>query len=198
MYVTLSIVLGVVAIALAVIVYLRHRAYVALEAQTRRLEEIVSAGRFEERLEGDGETARFTTGANAALEQIELRDRRLRERELGFDVLLGTLNEAVAIHRDKILFANARFAALTGAAGPRELVGHRLAQLVAPEYAELVEQQVRSVLSGSVPMTRVEIELRVDRGKAMRFELSSSRIDYRGQPAVVVSLIDMAPQTSAS
>jgi diguanylate cyclase (GGDEF)-like protein/PAS domain S-box-containing protein len=198
MYVTLSIVLGVIAIALAVIVYMRHRAHAALESQARRLEEIVREGRFDERLEGEGEAVRFTVGANAALEQVALRDRRLRERELGFDTLLGTLNEAIAIHREKILLANTRFAALTGSGTPRDLVGHRLAQLVAPEYAELVEQHLRNVLSGRVPMTRIEIELLVDRGKSMRFEMSCSRIDYRGQPAVLVSLVDMAPQSSVS
>jgi len=197
MYVTLSIVLGVIAIALAVLVFLRHRSHTELESQARRLADIVREGRFDERLDGEGEAGRFAESANAALEQVTTRDRRLLERELGVDALLGALREALAIHRDTIVFANTRFAALSGSDEPRSLTGRRLGQLVAPEYAELVDQLLRNVLTARVGPTRIEIEMQADRDKPLRLELALARIDYRGQPAVLASLVEMAPQTLA-
>ncbi|HSN71520.1 MAG TPA: EAL domain-containing protein [Steroidobacteraceae bacterium] len=195
---TLSIVLGVIAIALAVIVFMRHRAFAAFESQARRLEELVREGRFDERLEGEGEAARLAAGANAALEQLTARDRSLLERDLGFDALLGAVSEATAIHRETIQFANQRFAGITGAADPRDLIGQRFSELVARDYADLVDQQLESVLDGDLPGTRLEIEMQVDRAKPLRFEMSLSRISYRGQPAVLVGLVEMAPHAAAT
>ena len=47
--------------------------------------------------------------------------------------LLESMHEAMAVERDGILLANARFAELCGAASPAQLVGRQLADLVHPD-----------------------------------------------------------------
>jgi PAS domain-containing protein len=168
MYVTLSIVLALLTVALIALIIVRERRMRTLESTYRRLGEIIDHGRFDQRIDptesGDG----LVTSANALLEQVASRDVKLRERELNLDMLLTSLQEAVAIQRESIVFANARFAALTGHDDPKSLVGQRLGQVVSAEYAELVDLQIAQVLAGDVASTHLEVELQPapDRTKA--------------------------------
>ena len=62
------------------------------------------------------------------------------------------------MHRDVILHANRQFASFVGV-DRVELVGRRLADLVPPEYAELVSENIRRRLAGETAAERYEIDM---------------------------------------
>jgi diguanylate cyclase (GGDEF)-like protein/PAS domain S-box-containing protein len=198
MYVTLAIIFGLVAVALALVLFVRERKSRELEGHVRRLDDIVRDGRFDERLQEDGAHAAFASSANRTIERLADRDRSLRRRDIDLDGLLAGLNEPVVIHRDTIQFANERFAALVGQPDARALVGRRIGQVIGGDYAELIDHQLRRVLAGEVAATRLEVETHPSRDRSLRVELASSRIDYRGKPAVLLTLVEMAPRPVAN
>src|SRR5690242_11494240 len=57
------------------------------------------------------------------------------------------VHEAVLVHREVIVYANRQFASLVGV-DRIELIGRKLADLVPPEYAELVGENIRRRLAG--------------------------------------------------
>src|SRR5579885_1777877 len=82
------------------------------------------------------------------------------------------IHEAVLVHRDVILYANRQFAALVGA-DRADLAGRRLGDLVAPEYAELVHENIRRRLAGEPAAERYEVEVLGRDGQVSRLEISS-------------------------
>jgi diguanylate cyclase (GGDEF)-like protein/PAS domain S-box-containing protein len=110
--------------------------------------------------------------------------------EAPFHGLLNVVHEAVVVHRDAIVLANPRFATLLGGT-PDELAGRRLAELVTPEYAYLVDENVRRRLAGEPAADRYEVEVADRHGQVSRLELTSTRIDYRDEPAVLFTAVEM-------
>jgi PAS domain S-box-containing protein len=93
-----------------------------------------------------------------------------------FQRLVETVHDAVLVHRKSILFANARFLSLLGMSAV-EVIGKPLADFVAPEYVELVENNLRRRLAGEAAAERYEVELVGAHGEVTRVELSSTLID---------------------
>ncbi len=110
--------------------------------------------------------------------------------EAPFHELAEAVHEAVLIHGERILLANARFAALLGKA-PEELVGRHLAELVPPDYAELVGDNVRRRLAGEPAAERYEVEVADQHGQVTRLELGGTMVKYRGAPAVLFTAVEM-------
>jgi PAS domain-containing protein len=99
-------------------------------------------------LEGKPESFERLAGAvNQLLESLEQRGADLQGREQLFQRLVETVHYAVLVHRQRILFANSRFLALLGLTGP-DVVGRHLSDFVGPEYAELVDNNLRRRLDG--------------------------------------------------
>jgi diguanylate cyclase (GGDEF)-like protein/PAS domain S-box-containing protein len=107
-----------------------------------------------------------------------------------FHGLVNVVSEAVVVHRDAIVLANPRFARLLGTA-PEEIVGRPLGELVTPEYAELVQENVRRRLAGEPAADRYEVEVADRHGQVSRLELTSTRIEYRDSPAVLFTAVEM-------
>jgi diguanylate cyclase (GGDEF)-like protein/PAS domain S-box-containing protein len=103
-----------------------------------------------------------------------------------------TVHDAVLVHRNSILFANARFLALLGLKGS-EVIGRPLTEFVAPEYVELVENNLRRRLAGESAAERYEVELMDGRGQVTRVELSSAVIDSSGESALLLTALEMLP-----
>ena len=110
-------------------------------------------------LEGKPENLSLLGGAvNKLLEDLELRGARLLDRERLFQRLVETVHDAVLVHRDRILFANSRFLALLNLSAA-DVVGKPLSDFVAPEYADLVANNLRRRLHGEPAAERYEVEL---------------------------------------
>src|SRR4029077_16688477 len=90
------------------------------------------------------------------------------------------------------LFANARFLTLLGMKSAN-VVGRPLTDFVAQEYVELVENNLRRRLDGESAAERYEIELMDRQGQVTRVEPSSIVIDSAGEPALLLTALEMMP-----
>lgn len=185
-------------VALMALLYRRDRRAASLEQTAGELDRIVRTGRFAARVPSDGMGAPLADAANRMLEQIAARDVQLREQERTFSDLLANLRDAVALHREKVIFANARFAGLLGVSDSRALVGKHLRDFVGGEYGELLAEHLRRALAGELAPERLELELQPISGQIARAELTVSRLDYRGAPTLLLSLVEMSPRSSSA
>jgi diguanylate cyclase (GGDEF)-like protein/PAS domain S-box-containing protein len=112
--------------------------------------------------------------------------------------LADRLHEAVLIHDGTgIVYANPQFAALIGAQ-PAELTGRRLEDLVPPEFAELVGENVRHRLAEEPAAARYEVDLVGLQGQHARLELSSWPIEHEGRRALLIVGVEVLPTQSVA
>lgn len=187
-----------VLLGLLVVFAWRARRLATIARAAEQLDSIIRTGRHAERVRASGAAAPFAESANRLLEQIAMKDLMIGERERSLVGLLGGLNEAVAVYRDSIMFANAQFAALMGTSGPQSLIGKPIADLVHPDYRDLLQDQLRRWLAGAPALDRLEIELHPGAEQLPRMELSAVRIDYQGGPALLLTLLEMGPALPAA
>jgi diguanylate cyclase (GGDEF)-like protein/PAS domain S-box-containing protein len=132
---------------------------------------------------------------NELLDNLEKRGARLLDREQLFQHLVETVHDAVLVHRDRIVFANSRFLALLNLSAA-EVVGKPLTAFVGPEYAELVENNLRRRLHGEPAAERYEVDLISAQAQVTRVELSSTVIDSAGEPALLLTVLEMLPESA--
>jgi diguanylate cyclase (GGDEF)-like protein/PAS domain S-box-containing protein len=135
------------------------------------------------------------SAVNQLLENLEQRGARLLDREQLFQRLVESVHDAVLVHRERILFANARFLALLNL-GAADVVGRPLADFVSPEYRELIASSLRRRLLGEAAPERIEIELVGAHGQVTRVELTSTLIDSAGEAALLLTALEMLPETA--
>ena len=134
------------------------------------------------------------SAVNTLLENLEKRGARLQDREQLFQRLVETVHDAVLVHRERILFANSRFLALLNLTAA-EVVGRPLTDFVGPEYVELVEKNLRRRLLGEAAAERYEVELIGAQAQVTRVELSSAVIDSAGETALLLTALEMLPES---
>ncbi len=142
--------------------------------------------------------AQLGRAINELLDDLDRRGTRLKDREGLFQRLVETVHDAVLVHRENIVFANARFLDMLGMSAA-EVVGKPLAQFAAPEYVELVAANLQRRLAGESSAERYEIELVGKHGEVTRVEISSTVIESAGEPALLLTALEMlssVPQES--
>jgi diguanylate cyclase (GGDEF)-like protein/PAS domain S-box-containing protein len=146
-------------------------------------------------LEGKTEAlGQLGSAVNKLLDDLEQRGARLKDREQLFQRLVETVHDAVLVHRERILFANSRFLALLNLSAA-DVVGRHLTDFVAPEYVELVENNLRRRLLGEPAAERYEVELIGAQAQVTRVELSSTVIDSAGEAALLLTALEMLPES---
>jgi diguanylate cyclase (GGDEF)-like protein/PAS domain S-box-containing protein len=145
--------------------------------------------------DGPKSLGRLGSAVNTLLENLEQRGARLLDREQLFQRLVETVHDAVLVHRERILFANSRFLALLNLSAA-DVVGRPLSDFVAPEYVELVQNNLRRRLQGEAAAARYEVELVGAQAQVTRVELSSTVIDSAGEAALLLTAIEMLPETA--
>jgi diguanylate cyclase (GGDEF)-like protein/PAS domain S-box-containing protein len=193
LWVITSAILAVLLVILFVWKRRQDRAVTELSEQVWHLSHAKSGGPARIRLEGRPESlTRLGAAVNHMLEKLQQRGARLQDREMLFQRLVETVHDAVLVHRDGILFANSRFLSLLGTTA-EAVIGKPLSNFVAPEYAELVEQNLRRRLAGEPAAERYEVELLGAHGQITRVELSSTVIDNGGETALLLTALEMLP-----
>ena len=185
-----SILLAAV-LALTVMNWLQRRELKAVDDVSQQLQRIAIdgdlGGRVQVRRDGT-EASVLTTAVNHLLKRAAAgteKDPKL------FDELADRIHEAVLVHRESIVHANRQFAALLGL--QREaLAGRRLDELVSPDYASLVHQNLVRRLAGEAVAERYEIEIKGPAGLT-RLEVTTSLIEYDGLPALLVTGVEVVP-----
>ncbi|MBC7984621.1 MAG: EAL domain-containing protein, partial [Candidatus Obscuribacterales bacterium] len=186
-----------VLLALVALLIWRERRAASFASAASELTDILRTGRFAARVPSEGLGAPFANTANRLLDHIAARDLQLRERERSFGELLSNLQDPVAVHREQLLFVNARFAALLGA-DASSLTGRSLGDCINSDYSELVTEHLRRVLADEPAPERLEIELQPTVGQTARVEMTASRIDYQGSLALLLSMVEMGPRALAA
>jgi diguanylate cyclase (GGDEF)-like protein/PAS domain S-box-containing protein len=186
---------AILAVGIVMLFAWKRRQERAVNAFSSRIHALLSEGGASGRIELNAEPGalgRLGAAVNKLLEDVQVRGSQLQDREQLFQRLVETVHDAVLVHRDVILFANARFLSLFGLTAA-EVVGKPLTEFVAPEYVELVANNLRRRLAGDSAAERYEIELMDRQGQVTRVELSSTVIDSSGEPALLLTALEMLP-----
>lgn len=186
---------AILAVGAIALFALKRRQERAVNAFSSQIQFLINDGAASGRIALNGEPralGRLGGAVNKLLEDLELRGEQLQDREQLFQRLVETVHDAVLVHRDTILFANARFLSLLGMKG-QDVVGRPLTEFVAPEYVELVDNNLRRRLAGESAADRYEIELMDRQGQVTRVELSNTVIDSSGKPALLLTALEMLP-----
>jgi diguanylate cyclase (GGDEF)-like protein/PAS domain S-box-containing protein len=190
--------LALVATLLLVLYGLQRREMKAVEQLSHQLQRIASGGRLEGRVElqtDHPEISALGTAINHLLTKsasVRLERESRHASAALFAELADRIHEAVIVHRDVVLHANKQFAALVGTE-QHELVGRSLGDLVPPEYAALVHENIRRRLKGEPAAERFEIDMLGRQGQVSRLEVSSTVIDYEGEPALLITGAEILP-----
>ena len=115
------ILLGAVAVMLAVALLQRLREIHRLRELGERVQAVADSGDLAERLTPDGgvgSAGEIAGGVDRLIERLQVENSAREERESHYRRLLETMTEAMLVERDGIQLANARFAELAGVANP--------------------------------------------------------------------------------
>jgi diguanylate cyclase (GGDEF)-like protein/PAS domain S-box-containing protein len=201
--VLISALIALLVALIVVVQWLQYRQRRALAEVTRQLHRIAVGGKLRGRVElatNQREVAALVTVANHVLTRAASAAPEPKFSPAApVNVLADQLHEAVLIHGAQgILYANPQFAALIGAQ-PGELVGRKLEDLVAPDYAQLVGEHIRHRLADEPAAPRYEADLLGLQGQLARLELSAWPIVHEGQRALLVLGVEVMPtQTIAA
>ena len=192
----LCLLFALIAALILVLYGLQRRELRSIAQLSQQLQSIASGGRLPERVElgsDKAEIASLVTAVNDLLtraaggtEQDTAQAPRL------FADLGDRIHEAVLVHREVILYANRQFASFVGV-DRVDLVGRRLADLVPPEYSELVSENIRRRLAGEPAAERYEIDMVGLQGQLSRLEISSTPVDFDHGSALLITGVEIIP-----
>ncbi|MDE2349960.1 MAG: EAL domain-containing protein [Gammaproteobacteria bacterium] len=187
---------ALLAASVIVLVWRKRRQEAALDKFSRQITQLTRNAGPSGRVTLDGQPAalgQLGGAVNQLLETVEQRGARMHDREQLFQRLVEAVHEAVVVTRDRVLFANQRFLALLGTTRER-VIGMPLSNFVAPEYAALVDQNLRRRLAGEPAAERYEAELVGAQGQVTRVEISTALIDNAGEPVLLLTALEMLPE----
>jgi diguanylate cyclase (GGDEF)-like protein/PAS domain S-box-containing protein len=194
----ICVLLALVATLLFVLFVFQRRDLRAISELSLTVQRAISGERLPQRIEvGDEQDGHLDAQAlGVSINQLLLRASRTTGRERAgpklFTELGERIHEAVLVHREVILYANSQFASFVGV-DRVELIDRRLADLVAPEYADLVAENLRRRLAGAHGADRFEVEMVGLQGQISLLELTTAQIDFEGSPALLVTGVEVIP-----
>jgi diguanylate cyclase (GGDEF)-like protein/PAS domain S-box-containing protein len=194
----ICVLLALVATLLFVLYLFQRRDLRAVSELSLSVQRAVSGERLPQRIEIDpGHDSQLDLQAiGVSVNQLLLRAaRNVAGTKSGpklFTELGERIHEAVLVHRDVILYANSQFASFVGA-DRVNLIDRRLSDLVAPEYADLVAENLRRRLAGAHGAERFEVEMVGLQGQVSLLELTTALIEFEGAPALLVTGVEVIP-----
>ena len=183
--------------ALVLVLYsLQRRDMRSVEELSEQLQRIAIGGRLAGRVDVTSdkpEVAVLVTAVNHLLTRAGPgAEREAAEAPKLFADLGDRIHEAVLLHREVIIYANRQFASFVGV-DRVELIGRRLADLVPPEYAELVSENISRRLAGETAAERYEIDMVGLQGQVSRLEIASTLVDYNKSHALLITGVEIIP-----
>jgi diguanylate cyclase (GGDEF)-like protein/PAS domain S-box-containing protein len=193
----LCLLFALVASLLLVLYWVQRREIRSVEQLSQQVQRIAIGGRLDGRVDlhsDQPEISALTTAVNHLLTRVSATNASENARATPklFAELGDRIHEAVLVHRDVILYANRQFATFVGV-DRIELVGRKLGDLVPPEYAELVNENIRRRFAGEPSAERYEIEMVGMQGQVSRLEITTAVVDYEGAPALLVTGVEIIP-----
>jgi diguanylate cyclase (GGDEF)-like protein/PAS domain S-box-containing protein len=195
----LCLLFALITTLLLVLYWLQRRELTSVGELSQQLQRIAIGGRLDGRVDVRSdrpEVSALVTAVNHLLTRTAPPAQGEREGVYTspkiFSDLGDRIHEAVLVHRDVILYANRQFATFVGV-DRTELVGRRLGDLVPPEYAELVNENIRRRMAGEEAAERYEIEMVGLQGQVSRLEITSGMVDYEGSTALLITGVEIIP-----
>jgi len=133
-----------------------------------------------------------------ALLRLRRAEDALRESQQRYRSLVEGSVQGVCVHRDFVIqFANAAYARIGGVASPEELIGQDCRQFVPPDERVRIEAYAAARLRGEPsPPVYEHRALRRD-GTVFWLEVRASVIDWDGEPASLVTVLDITARREA-
>jgi diguanylate cyclase (GGDEF)-like protein/PAS domain S-box-containing protein len=186
----------VAALILGVMYALQRRELASFAELAQQLQRIAIGGRLPGRLDLDSDKPDIAATVTA-VNHLLTRASRGVERDATqapklFAELGDRIHEAVLVHREVIVYANRQFASFVGV-DRVELVGRRLADLVPPEYSELVSDNIRRRLAGEPAAERYEVDMVGLQGQVSRLEIASVPVAYDHGHALLITGVEIIP-----
>ena len=192
----ICVLLALVATLLFVLFLFQRRDLRAISELSLTIQRAISSDRLPQRIEVDDGSQLEVQALGVSVNQLLLRTARNRNQSNSgpklFTELGERIHEAVLVHRDVILYANSQFASFVGV-DRVDLIDRKLSDMVAPEYAELVGENLRRRLAGSHSAERFEVEMVGMQGQVSLLELTTAPIDFEGAPALLVTGVEVIP-----
>jgi len=194
----ICVLLALVATLLFVLFVFQRRDLRAISELSLTVQRAISGERLPQRIEiNDAHDGQLDVQAlGVSINQLLLRASRTTGREKAgpklFTELGERIHEAVLVHREVILYANSQFASFVGV-DRVDLIDRRLSDLVAPEYADLVGENLRRRLAGAHGAERFEVEMVGLQAQVSLLELTTALIDFEGNPALLVTGVEVIP-----
>jgi diguanylate cyclase (GGDEF)-like protein/PAS domain S-box-containing protein len=193
----LCLLFALVASLMFVLYWVQRREIRSVEQLSQQVQRIAIGGRLNARVDlqsDQPEISLLTTSINHLLTRVAATNESevARATPKLFADLGDRIHEAVLVHRDVILYANRQFATFVGV-DRIELVGRKLGDLVPPEYAELVNENIRRRFAGEAAPERYEIDMVGMQGQLSRLEITAAPVDYEGAPALLITGVEIIP-----
>ncbi len=183
--------------ALVLVLYtLQRRDIKSVEELSQQLQRIAIGGRLAGRVDvasDKPEVAALVTAVNHLLTRAGPGpEREAAEAPKLFADLGDRIHEAVLLHRESIIYANRQFASFVGV-DRVELIGRRLADLVPPEYSDLVSENIARRLAGETAAERYEVDMVGLQGQVSRLEIASTLVEYDRSAALLITGVEIIP-----
>ncbi|HYW02580.1 MAG TPA: EAL domain-containing protein [Gammaproteobacteria bacterium] len=139
----------------------------------------------------DDELGSLAGSINSALAHLRGTEEALRESEEHFRTLAESIDGAIILHRNRILYCNPAACAITGYA-EQELVGRPVTDLVPPEQRAEEHRRLEARLRGEMREDwRHEVQLVTRAGRVRWLDVSAALITYRGEPTILNACFDI-------
>src|SRR5688572_14404642 len=175
----ICVLLAFVATLLCVLFFFQRRDLRAVSDLALEIQRAASGERLPAKIEVEDEN-HDVQALGISVNQLLMRAARTGGRERSgpklFTELGERIHEAVLVHRDVILYANSQFASFVGV-NRVDLIDRKLADVVAPEYAQIVGDSLRKRLAGEHGAERFEVEMIGLQEVIKLLELTVSNID---------------------
>ncbi|HVY21902.1 MAG TPA: EAL domain-containing protein [Steroidobacteraceae bacterium] len=174
--------------------WLRRRDAQNINALVTHIEAASTSGTRRAMVPASGITAPLADHLRPLLDQIAAQLHLLREQDRQLLAVLEHCREPMALHGERLLFANDSFAALLGKQRGSDVQGKLLVDMVASDYASLLNNHLYRALNDEPVPDRLELELHPRTGQIAVVELTQQPIDYQGQQVLLLSMVEMTPR----
>jgi len=192
MVVVLALLLLIALAALGAVTWLRRRDVERIQAAAEQLSHSFAGGPVA--LTVGGLATPLLERLQPVLDQLAAHQHLVRDNDRQMLQLLQSLREPVALHGERILFANDAFAVLLGKQQGSELTGQSLADLVPADYSGLLASHLSRARQGETVAARLELELHPQPDQIARVELAQQPVEFQGEHTLFLSFIEMTPR----
>ena len=192
--------LGGASILLAILVYLFFRRFLTsrLVALNGAVLARLSGSDATVPVEGNDEITDIAASVRYFIDEIDRRQMDLADNERRFRDLVEGSIQGIIIHRDfRPLYVNDAFLQMLGSSLDRALQVRSVLDFIAEDSRPRVEDDYRHIVATGLPSDRRRLRARRLDGAERWVELTSRRIDWKGETAVQSVVVDVTREVEA-